>query len=177
MRLRTKILLPACSLILASTLAIYLTVLNKSAQLEHEREQSLAFSARSIQDMIDRCLFERYGDVQAFGLNTIVQRDLATLDDTSREAIINVINNYVTAYGCYPLSYITDTSGKIIAINSIDASGTSLPAASKLIGQTVSRSEWFLSISAGRFTTGKNPDGSPALSGTVVTSPTVDPNV
>ena len=80
--LSTKIIAPTVIVILASFIAIYATVQHEAKRLEVTQLTALASGARSVQDKIDRCLFERYGDVQAFGLNRELHRNLSNLTDT-----------------------------------------------------------------------------------------------
>jgi hypothetical protein len=108
---------------------------------------------------------------QAFGLNAIVHRDLGRIDDTVRSQITEAVNAYVKAYGCYPVSVVTDTSGRIVAVNSVTAEGIPITGANALLGRDVSGREWFKMTAARKFTTGAPVDGSPLLSGTVVTDP------
>jgi methyl-accepting chemotaxis protein len=169
--LRGKLLVPALVVLALSVTAIYVAVLRMSTRLASERSFALQASARSIQDRIDRTLFERYGDVQAFGLNAIVHRDLSRIDDSVRSQITEAVNAYVKAYGCYPVSFVTDTSGRIVAVNSVTAEGTPITGANALLGRDVSGREWFKATAAKKFTTGAPVDGSPLLSGSVVTDP------
>ena len=169
--LRTKLLGPAILVLLLSVTAIFVAVLRMADRLTSERSFALLASARSIQDRIDRTLFERYGDVQAFGLNTVVHRDLTHVDATTRATITEVVNNYVKAYGCYPVSFVTDTAGRIVAANTVTGEGTPIPGAAALIGRDVSERAWFKSVVAKEYTTGAPVNGTPLLSGTVVTDP------
>ena len=169
--LRSKLLLPAILALFGTSAAIYVAVLKMSERLASERSFSLVASARSVQDRIERTLFERYGDVQAFGLNTVVHRDLTKIDDATRSAITETINSYVKAYGCYPVSLVTDLSGRIVAANTVTAEGTPISGATSLVGRNVAASDWFKAVSAKRFTTGTAADGSSLLTGTVVGEP------
>jgi PAS domain S-box-containing protein len=169
--LRLKLLVPAVVAVVGVASALMFTVARTTVRLESERSSALMATARSIQDKIDRCLFERYGDVQAFGLNTVVQRDLTRIDSTTQAQITDTINRYVQAYGCYPVSLVTDTAGKIVAINTTKGDGTPLPATKALVGSSVADQAWFKQVSAGQFTTGKGSDGSQLATGTVVENP------
>ncbi|AOS45616.1 Biofilm dispersion protein BdlA [Lacunisphaera limnophila] len=174
MKLSHKILVPVTLLIVASIGAIYLTVLRMGASLERERSYALLAAASNIQATMDRNLFERYGDVQAFGLNTVAHRDLTNLGEAERAELTTVINNYVKAYGCYVYSFITEPGGRIVAINTVDATDRPLAGITDQLGRSVATTPWFRAVSSGQFTTGKAADGSALLSGTVVTDPAVD---
>ena len=78
--------------------------------------------AQQTADKIDRNLFERYGDVQAFGLNKVVQnRD--EWAKGSKSAIVDSMNAYVDTYDLYYVTMLVDPSGRLIAVNTKDADG------------------------------------------------------
>jgi methyl-accepting chemotaxis protein len=175
MNLSQKILLPVALLILGSLGAVYLTARYLSAKLENDRTAALMAAARNTQEMIDRTLFERYGDVQAFGLNTVVHRDLSRADAAARAEITRTINAYVAAYGCYLLSYVTDATGRIVAVSTVDNADKPLAGTAKLIDRDESAADWFRQVAAGKFTTGAPVNGVALLTGTLVEPPVRDP--
>jgi methyl-accepting chemotaxis protein len=166
--LKGKIILPAVAVLLLSLAAVYVAVLREAMVLENSSMTSLASAARSVQDKIDRCLFERYGDVQAFGLNRTFHRDLKTFTDAERMGIISLLDDYAKSYGCYDLSLVTDTTGKIVAVNTQSPQGDPLPNAHLLIGRSVADTAGFRNAAGGQFTTYKDND---ALTGTYVDAP------
>ena len=166
--LKTKILLPAALILLGCLGTIYGVVLYEAKILEATRLTALGSSARSVQDKIDRCLFERYGDVQAFGLNRTFHRDLSKLAETEKAGLTDLLNDYAKAYGCYDLLVVTDPAGKILLVNSKSPAGDALPNAQQLVGQSIANTEGYRSAVAGKFTTDKTPN---AATGTVVTAP------
>ncbi len=110
-------------------------------------------SAAHIADKIDRNLFERYGDVQAFGLND------AALDRThwykvgsDRNRIVTRANDYVQAYGVYVLSMMVDAQGRLVAVNDTSATAEPLSTAS-LYTRNYANADWFNRCMEGRFTT------------------------
>ncbi|WP_221029881.1 PAS domain S-box protein [Actomonas aquatica] len=164
MRLKSKIVLPVCAIIALSGLAVLLAIVREAQNLKQSQLLTLASGARAIQDKIDRNLFERYGDVQAFALNSLFHRDLTTADGNERDALNAKLNDYVTTYGCYSLMVVTDPAGNVVAANNVDATGGSLDTAS-LIGRNLSRDTWFRDVSQGRYLTYNAPE---SLSGTAV---------
>ena len=97
------------------------------------RLQELAYNAS---DKLDRNLFERYGDVQAFAQS-------APARSMNPAAIQNWMNAMTRTYApIYRLMVVADRNGKIIAANSVGLDGRSVPTA-KLIGRDVSDSQWF----------------------------------
>jgi len=169
--LRAKIILPGSLLIAVSTLAVAMTLIVKKSTLQQERLSTIQSSALNIQDKVDRNLFERYGDVQAFALNRIAHQNLTSLNPQTSAELEEVLNGYVTGYGCYSLSLIIDTEGKIAAINTLAADGSTLTQAKGLIGKDLAATNWFIQVKAGNYTT-SNQAGT--LTGTYVEAPHIN---
>ena len=129
-----------------------------------------ASSAEAI-DTIDRSLFERYGDVQAFGLNHAVHR---TGDwykvGAETNPVAAAMNSYVKLYGLYPLMFAVDLEGRVIAANDRDAAGKPIDTA-WLYQKNFKNSDWFKETIAGNFLK------SPLLDGTHVEDVQFDPDV
>jgi methyl-accepting chemotaxis protein len=97
------------------------------------RLQELAYNAA---DKLDRNLFERYGDVQAFAQSTAAR-------GMNSKAVQNWMNTMTRTYApIYRLMVVADRGGKIIAANSIGADGRAIPS-SRVVGRDVSESLWF----------------------------------
>ena len=69
--------------------------------------------AESIADKIDRNLFERYGDVQAFGFNRVVLDREQWYKPGGNTDLVRVMNDYIAAYGVYYLTLLVDTDGRV----------------------------------------------------------------
>ncbi len=129
--------------------------------------------AASTSDKIDRNLFERYGDVQAFGLNhAVLQRDDWYKPGEEDNSIVVVMNRYVDTYDIYYLTLLVDLDGKLIAVNDKDADGEPLDTTG-LYEQNFGGEQWFEDGLAGRFYASN--DGS--FTGTVVEHLYIDPQV
>ena len=172
MRFILKIILPAALLTLLSLGTVLFSVFKQAGDFQHSQLYTLTASADSVIDRIDRCLFERYGDVQAYSLNPLVHRDLTQLDDRSRVTITGLLNDYAAAYGCYPITLLTDLSGKVVAINTATPEGKPLPGSTDYLGADLSGAAWFQQVKAGHYTTYQ---GEGALTGTYVEEPGKDP--
>ncbi len=153
---------------------LYFALQREAKQIEEGTVQSLASTARSVQNKIDRCLFERYGDVQAFCLNREVQRDLAKLSPAEQSELVSLINDYVKCYGCYSLSAILDPAGRIVAANSVAPDGSALAKSAGLAGRSLADTDGFRLAAEGKFTTG---NAAGMLNGSVVTAPEKAPIV
>ncbi|MBM3847941.1 MAG: hypothetical protein FJ405_16855, partial [Verrucomicrobia bacterium] len=124
--------------------------------------KSYQAAAESLIDRVERNLFERYGDVQAFGFNSALQ-DKASwyVVGSASNAIARVANQYAALYGMYQLSVVVDLEGKVIAVNDRSPKGEPIDTA-WLYDRSFKDASWFQDALAGRFLK------SPTLSGTVV---------
>src|SRR5205807_4237480 len=111
------------------------------------RLEDVAFNAS---DKLDRNLFERYGDVQAFALS-----DPAKSLDPAR--VTTWMDTMMGAYApIYKLMVVADANGRIIAANSVDLDGKPLDATSKLRGRDVSNETWFKQAMSGKIKAGES---------------------
>ena len=92
-------------------------------------------------DIIDRNLFERYGDVQAFAANPMARGDGAERQD--------IVDFLTVNYGIYDLMLIVDLDGRILTANTVDGVGDAIDTSS-LVGESAADTEWFEVVSSGR---------------------------
>ena len=170
--LMMKIIGPVCLILSICLSAIYLLVDHGTKALEEAKLTPMSTFAENMQNKIDRCIFERYGDAQAFSLNRTFHRDLTKLTEAERADLVGLLNDYAKSYGCYDFSVVLDPSGKVVVINEVSPSGDPLPNAKDLIGQSLADSEGYRRAATGKFTTDNS---SGALTGTVVTDPEKNP--
>ncbi|HOA74427.1 MAG TPA: methyl-accepting chemotaxis protein [Phycisphaerae bacterium] len=136
-------------------------------------------AAKTIGETIDRNLFERYGDVQAFALNRAVLKHDAWYKPNEQENdIVRVMNRYVDTYDIYYLTIFVDLEGRVVAVNSADAEGRAIDT-SFLYGKNYRDSVWFQACAAGRFTTSMpfSAPGNDKSSGTFIEDVHVDEDV
>jgi methyl-accepting chemotaxis protein len=122
-------------------------------------------------DKIDRNLFERYGDVQAFGLNdAVLDRSQWYRPGSDDNGIAQRINAYVDAYDIYPLAMVVDTAGRLVAVNDRDAQGRAIDSDALYAAGYADRS-WFRACMAGEFTTEMafSDEANTVATGTVIT--------
>ncbi|MGE3912240.1 MAG: methyl-accepting chemotaxis protein [Chloroflexota bacterium] len=111
------------------------------------RVEDTAFDAM---DKLDRNLFERYGDVQAFAMS-------APARSMNPERIRDWIDQMMGVYSpIYKLMVVVDANGMVIAANRVDLDGKPLPAAGKLVGQRISDERWFREAMEGRIKDGSS---------------------
>ena len=98
-------------------------------------------------DKIDRNLFERSGDVQAFASQP------HALSGTP-EQITSTANRYTELYDIYDLMVVADAaSGQVIAVNTRDKDGKPINPAG-LLGQNVRTEPWFTACTDGSLKAG-----------------------
>jgi len=122
--------------------------------------------AASINDTIDRNLFERYGDVQAFGYNTSAYDERNWKRPEESNPLVVAMNNYVKAYGFYPIMMLVDLQGNVLAVNSRNAAGEPLETKG-IYGKNFQNEAWFKDAAQGNFLQGEK-----GLTGTAVQQPT-----
>lgn len=141
---------------------LYLYVKEFNAE---DSRRTVLRSAEALSELIDRNLFERYGDVQAFGLNTSAWDAANWRRPENANPLIQAMNGYANKYGFYKLMIFVDMQGKVLAVNSAKPDGK--PINSNFIYDVdFSNASWFRKAVAGEFL--KGPTG---LTGTVVEQP------
>ncbi len=116
-------------------------------------------------DLIDRNLFERYGDVQAFGYNSAAVDPANWSRPGSDNPLVTTMNRYMANYGIYKLMLLVSPEGRVLAVNSKDAGGKALDTAA-LYQRSYADATWLKAALAGRFLQGR--DG---FTGSVVEQP------
>ncbi|MEL6984273.1 MAG: HAMP domain-containing protein, partial [Actinomycetota bacterium] len=140
--LNVKLTLMFLALGIVPLVALGIYAVNRAnATLTTAAGHEMEVAALQAVDTIDRNLFERYGDVQAFAANPKAQ-------GTQAEAT-EIIDFLTTTYGIYDLMLVVDLDGRVAAVNSIGGSGETVDSRS-LIGTDVSDQEWFQVVASGR---------------------------
>jgi methyl-accepting chemotaxis protein len=145
--LRTKMLAAFLAMGLVPMAVVGIMEYDKSRDtLVEGSKAQLESNAQSIIDKIDRNLFERYGDVQAFAGNPLARGTTAQKTDAA--------NFYTRTYGIYDLMILADASGRITAVNTVDPAGKPINSAA-LIGRSVATEPWFDEIVSGKVKQGE----------------------
>ena len=127
-------------------------------------------TAITVNDVIDRNLFERYGDAQSFALNPLAADNVYWNNFSSSNALVNLMNAYMKNYGMYHLMMLVDPNGKLLAVNTADETGRPLDTKS-LYEKNYKDAPWLQKALHKEFLTGKG------ASGTVVEQPGYNPDV
>lgn len=109
-------------------------------ELASRAGSDLQKAATEVGELVDRNLFERYGDVQAFAANP---KALGSAQDQT-----DIINFMMMTYGIYDLMMIVDLDGTVQAANSVDGFGDAIDN-SRFKNLDVSGEEWFRVIRNG----------------------------
>ena len=136
-------------------IAIDVALYQQKADLENGFLFNLRENAAVIGDTIDRNLFERYGDVQAFGYNTSAHDAANWRNPVAGNPLVAAMNNYTRAYGLYPLMVLLDLDGNVLATNTIDAKGNPVET-DFLYKENFSDNLWFANARDGKFSQGRN---------------------
>lgn len=127
---------------LVPVLAVMPIIFNKLNEMRQEKIDMLQLTSESIGELIDRNLFERYGDVQAFGYNTAAY-DTRNWYNTSKDnSLVAAMNSYMTNYGMYKITMLVDLTGKVAAVNTTDNKGKSLDT-SAIYAHNFKDEDWF----------------------------------
>ena len=128
----------------------------------------LSDSVQAVSDKIDRNLFERYSDVQAFGANTLLQDPANWRAPSAENPLVKTLNTYMSLYGIYDITLFVDPQGRTLAVNSQNAKGEAIATAG-FYGKSFAGEDWFKQVSAGKYLAGTN-----GLTGTTIVGPHKD---
>ncbi|MDH4468959.1 MAG: methyl-accepting chemotaxis protein [Bacteriovoracaceae bacterium] len=131
-------------------------------KLKKSTTDSFQLHIENLVDAISAQFYERYGDVQAFGLNEVFQ-------SSNKEGMEKTLNSYVTLYGIYDAILFVDTNGKLIASNSVDSKGKKINI-DVLKSKNFVNENWFKKSMKGITTD----DATKGMVGTLVEDPSMD---
>jgi methyl-accepting chemotaxis protein len=168
--IRTKLTLLLVFFGLFPLMAIMPIVFNKLNEMQQATLDQMYILSDSIGETIDRNLFERYGDVQAFGTNAASKNKQFWYNGDVSNPLITSMNAYMTNYGLYKIMMLVDMDGKVAAVNSTNNTGKPLDV-SALYTKSFKEASWFKKAVNKEFLK------SPTLDGTVVEQPSYEPIV
>ncbi len=141
MRTKLGVLNATVSLLAITQLSMMAYVQIKTIS-DNKKEFATTIGAAVI-DKIDRNLFERYGDVQAFALSEPAR-------SSNPKRITDFMNDMMTTYApIYDVMMVVNLEGKVIAVNTVDKAGKPLDTAA-LLGKDYSREAWFKDSVSGK---------------------------
>lgn len=117
------------------------------SSIERGQKDVVRTFAGNVIDKIDRNLFERYGDVQAYAFSESARSG-------NPKRIVSFMSDMMTTYApVYDLMIVTNTNGTVIAVNQIDKSGKPLDTSS-LLGKSFADRPWFQAAIQGKIEPG-----------------------
>ena len=120
MKLKNKLLIVGTlGLTILSLITIIIAINNSNIQNNLAVEKFESSTIQSLDKAISAQFYERYGDVQAFAVNSDLQ-------EKNIQNITEVFNSYSSMYGIYDIILFVDTKGNYIASNNKNASGSAI---------------------------------------------------
>lgn len=165
LKVRFKLVILILTVAMVSSLAIYGAFVYESKAIKDSIAQQYGGVAKNILAAIDRNLFERYGDVQAFSYNTAAYDPANWKNPSDSNPLVTAMNNYAKAYGFYPLMMLVSPEGELLAVNTKDPTGKPIDTAG-MYGTNYKDRPWFKDALEGKFLNGTN-----GLTGTAVGDP------
>ncbi|MEQ8228295.1 MAG: methyl-accepting chemotaxis protein [Rhodospirillales bacterium] len=166
-KIREKLVILLLVFAIVPALAVFLTYMVNESTFKRAARVPLEQAAITVGDTIDRNLFERYGDVQAFGLNTAAHQPENWKRPGEETSLTKAMNGYMVGYGIYRLMLLVDLDGNLLGANTVGPRGKALDTRA-LYQSTYGSAPWFKKVVAGKFLDGKN-----GFTGTVVEQPQV----
>jgi methyl-accepting chemotaxis protein len=114
---------------------------NSFKEIKQINASNLGTAATNVSNAIEKNLFERYGDVQAFGLNEALQ-DVNNWYQGNNSKIVTAMNKLNAMYGIYYVSLVVDLEGKVIAVNTQNDGGNEI-STSSFYSQSFRNAGWF----------------------------------
>jgi PAS domain S-box-containing protein len=144
--IRFNITVKLCLLFLIFGVAPLMVVMpitfEKLDEMHDTTLHDMQITAAQVGDLIDRNLFERYGDVQAFGTNSAAKDTNNWYKGGASNPLIASMDAYMTNYGLYKVMMVLDLDGRVAAINSTDNKGNKLPVSS-IYAKSFKNEYWF----------------------------------
>ncbi|MBL8066250.1 MAG: cache domain-containing protein, partial [Chthonomonadaceae bacterium] len=164
LKLGTKLIIAFLGFGLVPLVLAAAAALNNISVSSKKAEGALKSEADTLISRIERNLFERYGDVQAFGLQEAFY-DTKTWSTVGGKAkLVKTMNRYLATYTpIYEMSLLIDLKGDLVAVTNVDHEGK--PVDTSVFGtKNYSNQTWFKNAKSGKF-----------LSGEAITGTWVDP--
>ena len=162
---RSKIVLALIVFALLPLMTLAAALWLQVTDIKQTQISRVEMAGHAINDMIDRNLFERYGDVQAFGYNAAATDPENWGKPGDDNPLVVAMNRYMANYGIYKLMLLVSPEGKVLAVNSKAANGKPL-AVQALYQRSYANATWLRAALDGKFLQGKN-----GFTGSVVEQP------
>ena len=166
--LKTKLFLTFLFFSIVPVLILGAISIRATSQATDTSARAMQSESVTLMSRIERNMFERYGDAQAFSLHPALQKKETWYDASPKAPIAQVMNRYLSAYRpIYAMSLMVDLNGKPIAVSSASDEGKVVPT-SPFMKKSYAGEKWLENVRSGRFLETKD------LSGTWVDDVTQD---
>jgi len=162
---RAKIVIALIAFALLPLMTLAAALWLQVTDIKQTQMSRVEVAAHTINDVIDRNLFERYGDVQAFGYNAAAADPQNWGKPGDGNPLVVAMNRYMANYGIYKLMLLVSPEGKVLAVNSKAANGKPL-ASDTFYQKSYAGASWLKAAMEGKFLTGRN-----GFTGSVVEAP------
>ncbi|WP_341908704.1 methyl-accepting chemotaxis protein [Ferrovibrio terrae] len=169
--IRSKIVTALIAFALLPLLLLTASLWLEVGEIKQGQTSRIVMAAQAINDVIDRNLFERYGDVQAFGYNAVATEPQNWGKPGDDNPLVVAMNRYMANYGIYKLMLLVSPEGKVLAVNSKSAAGKAM-ATEALYQRNYANASWLRAALDGKFLQGKN-----GFTGSVVEQPARHPEL
>lgn len=161
--LRTKLIGMVFGVILLLGTGSYVTIKIFSKGFKDSLVESQTGLAVALSAKIEAQFYERYGDVQAFAINPVIQQ-------MDQKNLPQLLDQYTMLYGIYDLIIVVDREGHLVGSNTKDVSGKSVDI-KRLKDFDFKSQPWFQAVLSGQTTDDKGK----AFSGTFFEDFILDP--
>ncbi len=164
--LTTKLLSICTGSLIIMFLACLYSFLQTSKSEEEKIHENWYQNVHQMEEKLGAQFFERYGDVQAWALNSVLQTK-------NSPEIVKALNAYISIYAVYDLIMVLDMSGQVVATSTVDPKNRPLDAQAlaEVSKQNYASAPWFSNVVNERFTE----DPSKGFIGTYVEDVNIDP--
>lgn len=150
-KLASKLVLAFLVFGLVPAIIISIGSMNGLAKMRKKEEGAITSASVTLMSRVERNLFERYGDVQAFGLNTQFHDKSLWYRKDADNPLSTLMNRYLTTYATiYYMTMMVDTKGRVTAISTKDDTGKPVDV-SRFLTRDFSNEAWFQKVSKGEF--------------------------
>lgn len=150
-KLASKLVLAFLIFGLVPAIIISVASMNGLAKMRQKEEGAITSASVTLMSRVERNLFERYGDVQAFGLNTQFHDKSLWYRKDADNPLSTLMNRYLTTYATiYYMTMMVDTKGRVTAISTKDDTGKPVDV-SRFLTRDFSNEAWFQKVSKGEF--------------------------
>jgi methyl-accepting chemotaxis protein len=152
---RTKLVILLSTFSVLPIVGMFAVFMGQEQNIKIMSQETLKNQADTIGGLIDRNMFERYGDVQAFGFNTAAYDPKNWGIYNKENPLVAALDSYIKAYGFYELSMLVGTDGHVLGVNTVDAAGKDIDT-KFIMGENFKDAKWFHDAINGKFLQGKD---------------------